>query len=482
MTKSNQMSRRNFLVGTGGAVLCLPTYLETFAGPCSSQPCPKPKRFVLFHNFQGTVLSHWIPTGTSSNFTLPSILTPLEPHKADCLIIGGLDNVTGPLMSVGSGHQTADRSLYTGLGFFDQAVDSSQLQAGGPSVDQVLAKRIQGSAPLQSLNLAITAGSVTNNYSQSRILSRGPNDPVVNTANPVDVYYKYLSGGGSDAGAAAALLKRRKSVLDAVLENFKQLKGRVSKSDQLILEAHATKVYELEQQIIKLEDAKKACARYAIPTGPEGYQFWNHEWEVQSANLHMDLLVFALSCGLTNVGSLEFRFGHSPWFPWLESEFGGPLINTVPQPNQASYDNWHGMVHSGRNLDGNNTAEPGLILGYRHYADMFALLLSKMKAVTAGPGQTLLDTSLVMWGSEYGDGLGHNTRRIPLILAGTTGGLPMGRWLNYFPPSNTDHNGGNTTNCVNEVYVALLQAFGGTDTSFGNHMGMPTGPLPGILS
>ena len=139
------------------------------------------------------------------------------------------------------------------------------------------------------------------------------------------------------------------------------------------------------------------------------------------------------------------------------------------------------MVHSGRNIDGNNTAEPGLILGYRHYSDMFALLLTKMKQIPAGNGQTLLDTSLVLWGSEFGDGLGHNSRRIPLIMAGTTGGLSMGRWLNYFPDV-ANHNSGNPTHSINAVFVGILQAFGMETNTFGNHMGMPEGPLPGILS
>ena len=478
MSKGRGLSRRNFLIGTGGALLSLPTFLESVAAPCvPGMPCETPQRFILMQHSQGTVLSHWIPQGTETDFTLPSILSPLIPHQDDCLFIGGLDNVAVGLMTVGNGHVTANRSLFTGLGFADETVAPSQLTSAGPSIDQVIAQRIQGDAPVQSLNLGVTAGSSGNNFDQSAVFSRGFNDPVVNTVNPVDVYYKFLAGGGSDSAAAASLLARRVSILDAVLENFNHLKNRVSKSDQLILDAHATKVYELEQQFIKLEEAKEACSGYGIEQaeGPEGYQHWNHEWEVVSANLQMDIMLFALNCGLTNTGTLEFHYGHAPTFPWLEAEFGGPLTNT------NNYSNWHAMVHSGRNIDGNNTAEPGLILGYRHYSDMFALLLNKMKQIPTGNGQTLLDSSLVMWGSEYGDGLGHNKRRIPLILAGTTGGLSMGRWLNYFPQL-PNHNAGNATHCVNEVYVALLQAFGGNDTTFGNHMGLPTGALPGIFS
>ena len=477
MSKTRGLSRRNFLIGAGGAALCLPSFLESIAAPCvPGMPCEQPQRFIVMHHSQGTVLDHWIPSGSETNFTLPTILGPLVPHQDDCLFIGGLDNVAAGLMTVGNGHVTANRSLYTGLGFADEQVDPSQLMSAGPSIDQVVAQRIQGDAPLQSLNLGVTAGNNGNNFAASAVFSRGFNDPVVNTVNPVDVYYKFLAGGGSDAAAAAQLLARRVSILDTVLESFNQLKGRVSAADKLVLEAHATKVYELEQQFIKLEQAKEACQGYGLPAGPEGYQFWSHDWELVSADLQMDIMLFALNCGLTHVGTLEYHYSHGPTFPWLQTEFGGPLIPT------PTYDNWHGMVHSGRNLGGNNIAEPGLILGYRHYTDMFASLLNKMKQIPTGNGETLLDSSLVLWGSEYGDGLGHNKRRIPLILAGTTGGLSMGRWLDHFPQGVANHNAGNPTHCVNEVFVGILQAFGGEDTTFGNHMGLPTGPLPGIFS
>ena len=237
MTKQRQLSRRNFLIGTGGAVLFLPTALESIAAPCvPGMPCEGPQRFIIMHHSQGTVLSHWIPTGSETNFTLPSILAPLNPHKDDCLFIGGLDNVAPGLMSVGNGHQTSDASLYTCGGFADESVDGSQLRPANPSLDQVIAEHIQGDAPIRALNLGVTGGSAGNNYRQSYVFAKGFNDSVVATVNPQDVYYKFLAAGGADTQAAANLLARRVSVLDNVLENFNQLKSRVSQSDKLVLE------------------------------------------------------------------------------------------------------------------------------------------------------------------------------------------------------------------------------------------------------
>ena len=473
MSNVKTIGRRKFLLGSTSAALILPTALESVASASCvpGMPCVGPQRFILMHHSQGTVLSHWRPVGSETNFTLPQILQPLAPHQNDCLFIGGLDNVASGLMAgVGNGHSVADTSIYTCNGYADNTVDVPELRAAGPSIDQVIAERIQGDTPVRALSLGVTGGSAISGLQQSNVLSKGFNDPVVNTVNPMEVYYKFLVGGTSDVDAAAALLERRVSILDAVLENFNHLKSKVSQSDKQLLEAHATKVFELEQQLIALEQVKETCGGYGAPNVPTGYQWWSHGFEVTAANLQMDIMLFALSCGLTNVASLEFMYGHSPSFPWLEAEFGGPLVNT------SSYDNWHGMVHSGRNIDGNLTPEPGLVLGYRHYSDMFALLLEKMKQVPMGNGETLLDSSLVLWGSEFGDGLGHNTIGIPYVLAGTTGGISMGRWLNF------DAQNGAPQRCTNELYVAVLQAFGQVDTSFGNHMGLATGPLPGVLS
>jgi hypothetical protein len=463
------LSRRNFLVGAGGVILGLPA-LESFGAPCLPEAgCIGPKRFILFHSPQGTVLDQWRPQGDELAFALPEILSPLKSFKKDCLFIGGVDNVARNLMTVGDGHVTANRSLFTGLGFASETVDTSQLSFAGPSIDQVIATRIQNDAPLRSLNVGISAGDAGNSYVQSPFFSNGFNDPVSLIADPMTVYLKYFAGGEGDLEAAAALLSRRKSVLDAVLDNFKHLNARVSQADQVILEAHANKVFELEQQLILIEEKKEACGGVQAPDSPEGYEFWSHEWEPTTAALHFDLIVYALSCGLTNTATIDFRKLNGPSFPWLWDEFGGPLVPT------NKYDNWHGMVHTGRNIDGNETPEPGLIRGYKWYAEMFKLLLQKLNAAPGAFGESLLDSTLTMWGTEYGDGKGHVTTDLPVVLAGRVGPQKMGRYLDYFDKEAKGKH------CVNEVYVALLQAFGQSDTAFGNHMDCPTGPLPGIL-
>ena len=109
MNKVKTLGRRRFLMGAGSAALILPSALESVAAACvPGMPCEGPQHFILMHHFQGTVLRHWRPVGSETDFTLPQILTPLVPHQNDCLFIGGLDNVSSALASgAGNGHIVA---------------------------------------------------------------------------------------------------------------------------------------------------------------------------------------------------------------------------------------------------------------------------------------------------------------------------------------------------------------------------------------
>jgi len=465
MKRPNHLDRRRFLMGVGGITLGLPM-LNAFAETCSVKAAAgEPQRYILMHNSQGTVLNAWNPIGTESSFALSEILQPLVNHKEKLLIIGGCDNISA------NGHFGGTICGYTGADFLDPSAPGESLAASGPSIDQLLATRIQGTAAVHSLNMAIGSGT-GGKYYTSRNFWRSAGDPVSSVADPLDTYFKLFAGGDADPKVLETQLARRKSVLDAVLDNFNHLRSRVGKVDRAMLDAHAQKVFELEKKLTLLTQAKKACTGIPMPVLPEGYDFRLHAFEPQSADLQMDLMVYAMGCGLTRVGTLLFPLAHSPTFPWLEAEWGGPLWDV----NQ--YDVWHTMVHSGRDIDGNGTAEPGLRRGYTHYAEMFALLLDKLAAYPDCDGKSMLDTSLVHWGTEFGDGHGHSTMAVPVVLAGTVGGTKgMGRWLDY----NSTGTYVASAHSLNEVYVAILHAFGFDDPTFGDHKDFPTGPLPGVL-
>ena len=120
----------------GLASLALPYLSSSVANAQTTTP----KRMIVFHYPQGTVMNQYVPSGTERDFTLPFILKPLEDWKEKLLILNGVDNLTPLLNQVGTQHWNSNLTFLTAQPFLQQ--DESLLLAGGPSIEQVVASRI----------------------------------------------------------------------------------------------------------------------------------------------------------------------------------------------------------------------------------------------------------------------------------------------------------------------------------------------------
>ncbi|MEM6994812.1 MAG: DUF1552 domain-containing protein [Myxococcota bacterium] len=501
-----ERSRRNFLLGAGGITFALPM-LEYFMPRTARASDGAPCRFIAVSHHQGTVHSRWTPAGTETDFVLPELLAACEPFRDRLLVIAGLDNRVAPLNTEADGHSSCDSSLWTHE-VFSENIDGSggvvgSGQAGfgghgGPSIDQYLAAQIGASAPFTSIDLAI------GNFGDAPLevqsvdslkFARDRDQPVSAIVDPRLTFdYLFSDPGLTDPEALEALRERRLSVLDAVQENFADMRARVGAQDRIRLEAHADHVRSIEMRLADLPQCDAAT-----PTLPAGYN--QHRDDDVSAPIQVDLMVLAMACGLSNVGTLNFTDGHGPTFPWVEDP--QPIVppppadwngdpNTMPPDN--GYTEWHDMVHRGLNEDEQAVAaglspEPGLIAGMRWYSETFAYLLERLAATPAAEGGSLLDTTLVTWLSEFGNGGWHAPRRLPAVVAGSMGPrVPMGRFLDWENPSDW----GTGAYCTGQLFTSILRAFGLQDESFGrtgsysltNSFGdvitaeLPTGPLP----
>lgn len=483
-----QLSRRRFLAGAGALGLSLP-FLESFSptlggrglfgkrarAQSTFEPLPNgPRRFLLFYHPQGTVMDAWAPSGSETSFSMGPILAPLEAHKDKLLVIGGMDNAAKHSMNNGNGHITASCSILTCSDYANPNVtDNNELLGGAASIDQVVAQRIGNDTPYSSINVAVGANGTTHT---SKVLYAGSGDPVVSKNNPLELYAQLFADEPAGVDEVAALAARRQSVLSAVKGQFGAFEKRLGALDKQRLDQHYTKLLEIEARVTQTPVELATCS--APQLGISSYQ-----WEDEPANAkaHIDMMVMALACQRTRVGTLLFANGHSPTFPWLG---GGSSI--VPN----NYDNWHSMVHDLTSGDASKVDQvrPLLIEGFTWYTEMFAYLLEQM-ALTEDPeveGASLLDTTLVMWTTDFGNGQGHNGYKIPYVLAGNAGGGPtsMGRWLDYMeggPNANYQKGAWQTGN----LYTSVLHAFGYDDAHFGPHYaswgGNQTGPLPGVM-
>lgn len=464
MSKS-RLGRRAFLLGTGGVALTLP-FLDAFQNVAKAAP-PGPKRFILFYHSQGTILRHSaIPGASDTDFSLGQIMTPLEPWRDRCLFLYGVDNKISGL-NRSNGHSSSTRTCLT-ANVYSSALDGSgQLiptdaqpdvegHASGPSIDQVLAGRLLGSQPYSSVDLSVASDN-------GRLLYAGKDDPVTSEPDPQKAFDRFFASSTASEDELARLRLRKLSVLDAVQENFGRLRQRVGRDDKARLDAHAEKIRSIETSI---ENAK-VCE---TPTMNLPTDFNYQVDEGVSSPVQLDLLTMAMSCDLAPVGTMVFGNGHDPAFSGITAE---------GQPLSAGYDNWHAMVHEGRGLDaggGNTYDAPGLIRGYQWYTEQFAGLLDRLSNTPDETG-TLLDSTCVLWMSEFGDGVGHNNNKLHIVMAGNTG-FEMGRCLKLGdggPYSPSPH-------CTNQVFVSLLRGFGFGDETFGwqDAEGVTPGPIPGL--
>jgi len=442
-----QLSRRAVLRGAGGAAIALP-WLEAMA-PRRAQAATGPvKRFVVMFSANGTIPSAWAPTpGTSeTDFTLSPILAPLEAHKADIVIVGGLEQKGGG----GDGHQNGMGGMLTG-----QMLNSGPFAgvgappAGWPmgaSVDQRIADGLAVPTQLRSLELGVQVGSADN---WGRMIYRAANQPLPPDDDPASVYGRVFSDLHTDTAVLARLRRRRKSILDGVGAQFTRLSARVGSADRQRVDAHLTAVQEIEKRLTTdLVVNNPACKN---PTVSAVSATANDAFPMAGA-LQMDLLTMALACDITRVASLQWsRSVSQTRFTWLNITQGHHDLSHRPDTepdavaNLTTINNW--------------------------YAQQFAGLISRLKATPDGAGGTLFDNTLLLWCNELAKGNTHSRQGAPYVLAGSAGGaLRTGRSLSY-DGQGLPHN---------NLLVSILNAMGVPDTTFGKP-DWCTGPLTGLL-
>lgn len=438
--------RRRFLRGAGGIALALPL-LQWDKTARAFFPGDRPQRMLNFIHPQGTLWGEWSPSGTGQNFDLSWILSPLEAHKSDLLVLSNISNTVNDLnMQAGSnGHNGPGRSLMTAQPYDENVVNGQHVNnvgngaAAGPSIDQVMAERLAGETAFASAEFAIGGPDV----GEYQMLWRAAGQPVGLEANPVAVFDKYFSMlDPDDQPQALETLQRlrlqRKSVLDAVDEGIVSLQSQLGAADRQVLEAHLTALRAAEMALTGGGGgmAGQSCEEPVLNL-PGGYDPNNEGNNDVTSRVMLDLAVMALACDLTRVVTVQYTDYHGPNFQWL----GAPI--------PGSYANWHEMVHTA-GID-----NEGLREGLRWYMDELGYLLDSMATTLDGDGR-LLDSTMIYSVSEFQNGASHSSHDLPILLAGSAcGAVPVGQHRDF---------GGRTTG---DLYTTFLRWFGQDDSSFG---------------
>lgn len=417
---TTDISRRLLLKGLGVTV-ALP-WLESFKAMAGTAADVKkaPQRFACMFIGDGISPPHWWAKGKGSDMELGSSLEPIAPFRDKINVINGLFNREGD-----GGHARCTGNILSGA-----SLRRGRLIQGGVSMDQMLAKYYEEQTALPSLVLGCeqpVSGFHESQYSMvyaSHISWRSPDSPI-----PIELYpsLAFDSLFGSKAG------KLQGSILDDVLQQANDLRGKVSGSDRLKLEEYFSSVRETEQRVQRLnrmakEDTPAVPLSQRPATGqPKDFRTY--------ARLMCDIIALAFQTDRTRIATLL-----------LSRDLSGQVY-----PFLGIRDDHHSYSH-----DNTGKAYQAIV---KCHVEQYTYLIEKLAKMPEGD-RTVLDNSCIMFVSEHWNA--HNGQQVPLLLAGSLGGtLETGRNLDYL-------KAGNDRRKLCSLYLSLMDRMGLKLPAFGD--------------
>ncbi|HBE96371.1 MAG TPA: hypothetical protein DDW68_04285 [Verrucomicrobiales bacterium] len=440
-----QISRRQTLKGLG-ATMALP-FLEAMR-PLHGQSTSSgdPVRMACLFMPNGVRPDKWTPTGSGKTYKLSPILSPLEELKEEIMVISGLTNKAS---HGGDGHYFKTASWLT-CTTIEKTVGSN-VSSNGISIDQVAAQEIGNSTRLPSMELGtepITSGidrnvNLTRLYG-SHISWKKPDVPLPCEINPRIAFDRLFRNRNKSGSSAAG--NPDKSILDIVLDDANSLKRSLGDEDTHKLDQYLESVREVERRIENeasqlgagqnlTPEALKQLAALSERINKAGGGSKNDFGSLQRLNptehvrLMMDIMVLAFWTDSTRVST--FMFG-----------------NAVSGKNFSFLDGVSGSHHSiSHHKNDKKQLDQYQIINTWH-TEQYAYMLQRMKEIPEGSA-TLLDNSMVLFGSGIRDGNAHATKDIPIVLGGgAKGQLKTGRHLET---SGAD---------LSSLYVGMLKRLG----------------------
>ena len=449
-------NRRQFTGSVGAGLLLAPfislglkerrSHSAAVAG-APGAAAPKAKRVLLFCTM-GTYPPIWTPTAISGEAitTFSTSTSPLAAVKDSIVLLEGL-----PTGNPNDNHGSPDGLTGLGFGYY-----GGQLKI---SVDQFIAAQLVASGikrPISSLLLGADCnapGGRTMFYGGSG----GNNLPTI--SSPLSAFTTVFGGALPTGVSAAALLARRKSILDLVSAEARSLKSGLGSIEGAKLDLHLDSIRQLENKLSQAAPTAAGCVRPPMPGPDSQYNHLGSLDDIAANTIHQDLIVSAFACDITRVAAIEY---------------GNDQTLMVNLPGRLPYDDQHGgFIHSGAESNYKN-----LIEFEKYLSEQFVAIINRLKSFQdpAEPAKTLYDTTLLVWCRDMGDGQNHDQKAMRFVLASGNGGYlktaPNGR---YF--TSTERH--------ERVLLNICEAMGITNfAGFGDPQLTGSGktPLPGLAA
>jgi hypothetical protein len=413
MVTRKHLPRRAFLRGAG-AVVALPfldAMVPAFAATTKSAANPGVRLgFVYVPN--GIIEAGWSPSTEGAEFEFNSTMKALAPFRDRTLVLSNLAQINGRSLGDGGGdHARAGASWLTGV--HPKKTEGADIHAG-ISADQVAAREMAKHTQFSSLEIGVEApslaGGCDSGYSCAYTNTISWSSPT--TPNPMEVnprvLFERLFGDGDSTDPASRLewMQQRGSLLDFVKGSVDRMETKLGQGDRHKLTEYLDAIRDIERRIQKAEQQNAATKMPVISlpvSAPEEF--------VDHARLMMDLMVIAYQADLTRVVTFM-----------LAREGSNRSYREI-----GVADGHHNCTHHQNDPD--KIAKTMQI--NTHHVNQFAYLIDRMKSTPDGDG-TLLDHSMILYGSSIADGNRHTHTNLPLALVGGgSGKLKGGRHIRY---------------------------------------------------
>ena len=355
----------------------------------------------------GTSKHYWSPSKEGTDFEFTQSLSPLEKHRNYLTIVSNTDlNPAGAYApsEEGGDHFRSSAAFLTAS--HPKMTESSDIYAG-TSLDQIYAAKAGQDTPLPSIQLCIedvdATGACAYGYAcvySDTISWASPTQPLPMTLDP-RVAFENLFGDGSTAEERADRRSVDRSILDGIVQQVPRLRGDLGASDRTRLDSYLEDLREIERRIQNIEKFNTVRSGEALPKAPLGVP----ESYEEHVKLMFDLQVLAFMTDTTRVSA--FKMSRD--------------VNQRVFPGSGVTTPFHSCSHHGESPT--RIAEFAKI--NRYHVTLLGYFLDKLAATPDGDG-TLLDHSLVLYGSPMGDSNVHNHKRVPMLLAGHANGAVRG--------------------------------------------------------
>ena len=429
------LPRRTFLRGMGTA-LALP-FLEQMVPLRAMAAGARPLRMALIYHPNG-----WPFDDRNNAYEVPyrQGVEAMTPFKDDYLLLYGFRNLMferqngRPDQGAGDGHGANSITFMNGQ--LPQALGNNNW--GVPTTaDQVIAQEVFGSQRFPSLGVNLFPRGGIDTYHQpiytQCVYWKGPNQPVKLHDRPLDLFNLMVAGGTTPTQTTTAEQERRarkKSVLDFVLSDIRSFRTKLGTSDKQRVDEYLTSVEKIERDIASLPtEPSVTCSVGSAPPSLAN----DMSTYVQRYQIFNDLLLKAFQCDLTRI--FQFMVGHE----------------TMPMsyvPGVQTDLDWH--AHSHDNYANNQKINDW------HFS-RFKELIAKMKSIREGDGNTLLQNSMLIFHSSYGDSSSHWDYNQQFFIAGSGGGrYKNGTAINLSGYQTAD------------IWLTIMNDFGVRRSTFGN--------------